>query len=117
MRSDSHKARALERFRTAHAAFLDAFADLISDSSATDGSLDDQYLTLDQLVKRVQLGKSTIRAYMHSGELQEGREYFRPRGNRVLFKWSAMKAWVEHRGSTSAGPEIVPFRRGSNVSS
>lgn len=56
--------------------------------------------------------EATIRAAVHRRELVEGVHYFK-RGRRVIFKWSAIEAWIERRSveESDAPTDIGPVRR------
>lgn len=71
------------------------------------------FLTLSELAQRMKLGKSTIRAMVASGELQQNVHYRRVR-RRLLFLWAPIERTLGQRTTAAASPdEIVPFfRRG-----
>lgn len=116
MNSPRQLARAARRLERAQAELSAAIGDLIGlVQEAGPVDPDDRYLSLDQLVSKLPLGKSTIRSYMHSGELREGVHFFR-HGNRPVFKWSAMVGWIEGRGSARDGPPVIPFRKAGGAS-
>lgn len=82
------------------------------------------YIELDDFPKLTPFSPAAIRAYMHRGELVEGKHYFRAPGRgqrpgRPIFKWLAIEAWIERRESPddpSRGDpaiDIVPIRRRS----
>jgi hypothetical protein len=58
-----------------------------------------EYLSIRQLAQRIPYAERTLRNLMSQGALRLGEHYFKPNG-RVVFKWSAVRAWCERR----AGP-------------
>jgi hypothetical protein len=54
----------------------------------------EEYLTIAQLCARVGYRPQTVRNLMSKGVFRLGVHFCKPRG-RVLFKWSAMQAWLD----------------------
>jgi hypothetical protein len=54
----------------------------------------EEYLSIADLSKRIPYAPQTIRNLMSGGVFQLGVHYMKPRG-RVIFKWSAVQAWIE----------------------
>ena len=82
------------------------------------------YIELEDFPKLTPFSTAAIRAYMHRGELVEGKHYFRAPGRgqrpgRPIFKWEAIEAWIERRQpsdpATRGQPavDIVPLSRRS----
>ncbi len=57
----------------------------------------DEYLSIAQLAQRIPYAEQTIRNLMSQGILRRDVHYVKPRG-RVMFKWSAVQAWLEGSG-------------------
>jgi hypothetical protein len=76
------------------------------------------YVSLEQLASLIPFSTQAIRMYVHRKDLREGIHYFR-KGRRIVFKWSAVCAWLEGRSPTEsnsatdtpAAADIVPVRR------
>ena len=114
-------AEALRRLQAARLAEVEALGELVaalagatpiasvgvSDSPADS---DPCYLSVRQLAARIPYAEQTIRNLMHSGELVDGKHYFKRRG-RVCFSWPAMRAWVEQQTETAAQSEQLPLVR------
>ncbi len=58
------------------------------------GGAQEEYLSVRQLCQRVPYREQTIRNLMTQGVLKRDVHYVKPRG-RVMFKWSAVRAWLE----------------------
>ncbi len=54
----------------------------------------EEYLSITDLSKRIPYAAQTIRNMMSTGVLKRDVHYVKPRG-RVIFKWSAVQAWLE----------------------
>jgi hypothetical protein len=73
----------------------------------------DEYLTIEELSKRLKLGAKTIRNKMASGIFQKGVHYFSPPGLRPRFKWSAIVAWLEQPDQKpQPATDAIPMARG-----
>jgi hypothetical protein len=74
----------------------------------------EEYLTIEKLSVRLDVRPKTIRNKMASGVFQKGVHYFRPKGLRPRFKWSAIVAWLEERDKLAAEQpaDAVPMARG-----
>jgi len=57
-----------------------------------------EYLSLHDLARRIDYAEGTIRNLMSQGVFRLGQHYVKPRG-RILFKWAAIRNWLEHRGT------------------
>ena len=53
-----------------------------------------EYLSIRQLAARIPYREQTIRNLMSKGVFQLGVHFVKPKG-RVIFKWSAVQAWLE----------------------
>jgi hypothetical protein len=56
----------------------------------------EEYLSIRALSQRIPYAEQTIRNLMSGGVFKLGEHYVKPRG-RVVFKWSAMRAWLEEQ--------------------
>ena len=61
-----------------------------------DGEAGPEYISLRELTKRIPYSDGTIRNLMSSGVLKGGEHYVKPNG-RVMFRWSAVQAWLDGR--------------------
>lgn len=57
-----------------------------------------EFLSIAQLCRRIPYKEQTIRNLMTRGVFKLGTHYVKPRG-RVIFRWSAVRAWLEGRES------------------
>ena len=53
-----------------------------------------EYLSIKELSELIPYDEQTIRNLMSKKEFRLGEHYFKPHG-RPIFKWSAIKAWIE----------------------
>jgi len=58
----------------------------------------EQYLTVKELSERLKLARQTIYNMIHKRDFILNRHYFKPTPKKILFKWSAMKNWLEGDG-------------------
>ena len=63
-----------------------------------DQDLEPEYLSLHDLARRIDYAEGTIRNLMSQGVFKLGQHYVKPRG-RILFKWIAIRNWLEHKGT------------------
>lgn len=63
----------------------------------------DEYLTIAEVADRLKIKPKTVKNKMASGVFRQGVHYFRPRGIKARFKWSAVVAWLEQG---ERGPEF-----------
>ena len=68
-------------------------------ASAVDEPTTSEYLSVRDLARRIPYTEGTIRNLMSQGRLRLGVHYVRPsgRGGRVMFKLSAVLAWLDGR--------------------
>jgi hypothetical protein len=81
-----------------------------------------EFLTIEEVAKRLSWEEKTVKNKMEAGIFQRGVHYFNPRGIRPRFKWSAIVAWLEEKGtqtkeSAVAGSnpqpaDAIPMARG-----
>lgn len=72
----------------------------------------EEYLTVDELAARLKLSRKTIRNKITNGTFRKGVHYFRPKGLRPRFKWSAIKAWLEEEDVAEKDDMRIPMARG-----
>ncbi len=77
----------------------------------------DEYITIDELAARLTLEPKTVMNKMASGVFVKGVHYFRPKGLRARFKWSAIVAWMEAGEQVKAtdNGDGIPMARGYNL--
>jgi len=63
---------------------------------AVDDTQASEYMSVRELARRIPYGEGTIRNLMSQGQLKLGVHYVKPQG-RVMFRWSAVRAWLEGR--------------------
>ena len=56
-----------------------------------------EYLTIEEVAKRLSWEERTVKNKMETGIFQKGVHYFATKGIRPRFKWSAIVAWLEER--------------------
>lgn len=73
-----------------------------------------EYLTMEELAKRLSWEERTIKNKMESGIFKKGVHYFRPKGIRPRFKWSAIVTWLEEKEqpATEQPADAIPMARG-----
>jgi excisionase family DNA binding protein len=72
-----------------------------------------EYLTINEVAKRLSMHKQTVKNKMAAGILRKGIHYFSPQGMGPRFKWTAVQAWLE--GNQVQKPEAIPMRNGYNL--
>jgi len=75
-----------------------------------DPVMEKEYLSLEELCQRIPYRPQTIRNLMSQGVLREGIHYFKPTQRRVVFKWEAMRRWIE--GEDRKEALLIPLARG-----
>jgi len=75
-----------------------------------DAGTDKEYLSLQELCQRIPYRPQTIRNLMSQGVLQQGVHYFKPTQRRIVFKWDAVKRWIE--GEDRKERVVIPLARG-----
>jgi|GEM_PF-3153766 len=60
-----------------------------------DSGKGDEYLTVAELAERIKFSRQTIYNMVSARRLVMGRHYFKPTRKKILFVWSAVKAWIE----------------------
>ncbi len=54
----------------------------------------DEYLTTDELSKRIKMAPGSIRNMVSKGELKLNTHYVKPTPRKILFIWSAITDWL-----------------------
>ncbi|MBI9086287.1 MAG: hypothetical protein JEZ11_21990 [Desulfobacterales bacterium] len=54
----------------------------------------EQYLTTDELSKRIKMSPGSIRNLVWKKQLREGEHFVRPTGRKMLFVWSSIESWL-----------------------
>ena len=70
----------------------------------------DEFLTVRELSARIKFSKQTIYNLISSKEFILGEHYLKPRPKKILFRWSAIKAWM---GNPSCNP--APNAKASHI--
>jgi predicted DNA-binding transcriptional regulator AlpA len=55
----------------------------------------EEYLTTEELSDRIKYQKQTIYNLIHRGVLVPGKHFLKPTPKKILFRWSAIQAWIE----------------------
>ncbi len=76
--------------------------------------MNDEYLTIDELSSIIKFSKQSIYNLIHKKTLILGQHYFKPTPKKLLFKWDAIKAWIE-RDVSSPGKETDTPKRNINI--
>lgn len=72
----------------------------------------EEYLTVNELSLKIKFSRQTIYNMISRKEFVLNEHYLKPRPKKVLFKWSAVKAWMEKTGeSPSNGTETTRIER------
>ncbi len=69
-------------------------------NTPVDQTSEPEYLSIREVGNRTGYAEGTIRNMMSTGIFKLGEHYVKPRG-RVLFKWSAIRRWLETAESRS----------------
>ncbi|MBI4611409.1 MAG: hypothetical protein HY726_20655 [Candidatus Rokubacteria bacterium] len=68
-----------------------------------------EYLSIRELSSRMGYAEGTIRNLMSRGTFKLGEHYVKPRG-RIMFKWPAVRAWLEQAAGQGLPHGIDPVR-------
>lgn len=64
---------------------------------------DEEYLTTDELSRRIKMTPGTIRNLVWKKILKEGIHYVKPSSRKLLFVWSRIEQWLH--GVSHVGPQ------------
>lgn len=70
---------------------------------------DDEFLTVEEQSKRIKFSRQTLYNLISKGEFILGKHYLKPRPKKILFKWKAVKEWLESPPGNPA-PNVEAFR-------
>ncbi|MBF0509141.1 MAG: helix-turn-helix domain-containing protein [Deltaproteobacteria bacterium] len=65
----------------------------------------DEYLTVDELCRRIKFAKQTIYNLIHRKSFIAGKHYIKPSPKKILFKWSEIQAWL---GESPSSVRVEP---------
>jgi len=54
----------------------------------------EEYLTVNELSKRIKFSRQSIYNLIHRGTFLLGKHYLKPTPKKVLFKWSEIQIWL-----------------------
>jgi len=55
----------------------------------------EEYLTIKELSSRIKFSKQSLYNLIYKNAFILGKHYFKPTPKKILFKWSAIQAWIE----------------------
>jgi predicted DNA-binding transcriptional regulator AlpA len=62
-------------------------------------NLAEEYLTVEELSKRIRFSKQTLYNMISSRKFIKGQHYLKPSRKKVLFLWSGIQTWLEDQNS------------------
>ena len=62
----------------------------------------EEYLTMEELCQRIKFSKQTVYNWIYQGKFRLGVHYLKPSRKKILFKWLAIKSWLEGNSIQSA---------------
>ena len=68
----------------------------------------EEYLTVAELSKRIKFSKQSIYNLINKKIFIMGKHYLKPRPKKILFMWSGVMAWMEHRADPVSEEPTVP---------
>jgi len=74
----------------------------------------DEYLTTEELCARIKFKKQSIYNKIYKGELVEGTHFLKPSPRKLLFRWSAMMAWLGDKQTGFVGSHDTTTSRGDH---
>lgn len=69
-----------------------------------------EYLSLGELCQRIPYRPQTIRNLMSQGVLRQDVHYFKPTQRKIVFKWEAVRRWIECEDRKEG--LVIPLARG-----
>jgi predicted DNA-binding transcriptional regulator AlpA len=69
----------------------------------------EEYLTVKELSLKIKFSKQSLYNLIFKGELVLNEHYLKPRPKKILFKWSAIKAWME-KGPGKPNPQNQSYQ-------
>jgi hypothetical protein len=80
--------------------------------------MNEEFLTVAELSDRIKMARQTIYNQIHKKVFELNKHYLKPTPKKVLFKWSAIQAWME--GSDEIGEcsatEVSPVQSSASGS-
>jgi len=67
----------------------------------------EEYLTTEELSRRIKMASGTIRNLVWKRELREKIHYLKPTPRKLLFIWSAVEAWLQGNPYPSKGDQDI----------
>jgi hypothetical protein len=64
--------------------------------------MEEEYLTLKEACRRIKYAEQTMYNLNSTKRLIRGVHYIKPLGGKLLYKWSALKSWLEETGDGEA---------------
>ena len=71
-------------------------------------TMNDEYFTIDEISSKIKFSKQSIYNLIHKKTLILGKHYFKPTPKKLLFKWDAIKAWIERDDSSPSKEADTP---------
>lgn len=65
----------------------------------------EELLRIKEVAERLKIKPETVREKMRLGDFKKGIHYYRRKGMRPLFKWSAILAWLEEKDQEESGSQ------------
>lgn len=77
----------------------------------TTRELTEEYLTVPELSARIKFPRQSLYNLIHKGTFVLGKHFLKPTPKKILFKWSAIQAWMgETSGWVNAKSESTEHR-------
>ena len=67
----------------------------------------EEYLTVNELSRKIKFAKQTIYNMIHKDIFIQSIHYIKPRPKKILFKWSAVKEWMESASVETTHQSLV----------
>ena len=69
----------------------------------------EEYLTTDELSKRIKMAPGTIRNLVWKNRLKKDVHYLKPTSRKLLFVWSNVQAWLcDYRNNANDHSDALP---------
>jgi predicted DNA-binding transcriptional regulator AlpA len=66
----------------------------------------EEYLTVNELSKKIKFSKQSLYNFIHRGTFVLGKHYLKPTPKKVLFKWSNIREWMGESLYSQETPDI-----------
>ena len=70
----------------------------------------EEYLSVDELSKRIKIAPGTIRNMVWQKVFVQGRHYLKPTPRKLLFVWSAVESWLWGGKARKEARGVTPGR-------